>query len=460
MDKYFAISRFKDFLNLAPSISYAFALLCGLLLGLGFASPFFLALLPCFFLSPKKMLQVLFFWLGFCTTNFFYHLSECEETKGFALVEIQNVEENIEGFGGYVLHGRVIKFENLPYKNIPFQCYQKKRCAKGSYRIYAELRKKENFYTLKTRDLKDISCSKKDKKNRKNSNIFFQDRTDIKKALMTSLRKNIQDKDCQDFASTLLFASKAPKFLGFLFSRCGLQHLLVISGFHFSLLASFLSFFFHLFQKPRLGNFFLLLCLSLYLLFLGPSPSILRSFFSAILLAFSSFLHKQSNALNSLGWSAIFVLLLKPLYLLQISFQLSFLITFSILLFQPRLKSLVLSVSLVALPSSLFYFQKFALAGLLFNLFAPCMTAIILLLLLLSAIFSWMEGLSAPLFYLSEITMKALLWLLDNWPQRFDFYLFWPDLPQALFLIYLITLFYLGAFLYKPVDKRLFWQNL
>lgn len=437
-----------DFLRLHPSLLYAISYIWGISLALQSSMQssqcFFLVFLPCYFLQRAWLKNVLFFLLGYGLVSSSYCLPQNEEVQAKAHIDIQTVEESHEGFGGFVITGVVKELAGTPYRKIPFRAYKKSPAPLGSFWLEAKIIKKPGYYLLKS--------SSFPKRSGKQTPSY-------QKKLQTLLKEKIKDPDAQDFAQTLLTGRRPSKFLNFLFARCGLQHLLVISGFHFSLIASSLSSFFQIFKKPRLSNLFVLFFLSSYLLFLGPTPSVLRSFFSSMLLCLSSSFQKRANALNHLGWSSIFVLLYNPLYLEQASFQLSFLITFSILAFSPKLKTLV-AVSLTAIPASLFYFQKFALTGLIYNLFAPALTALGLFLLLLSSLFAFVPLISDPLFACTEYWMKAIIWLIQSWPLKYEIYLRFSDLSQSLFLGYLVILFYAAALHPKKPQRSLFFQFL
>ncbi len=207
------------------------------------------------------------------------------------------------------------------------------------------------------------------------------------------------------------------------FSRFGLQHLLAISGFHFAIVAGFLSFVLRLFLSLRLRIGCLLFCLGAYSFFLGPQPSILRAWIMCSLTLLGSLLEKQTTALNSLGLALIFILSYHPLLCLEIGFQLSFSITAAILLFYspaqvwlyslfPKRKlseaiqmniynqyaycilaflrqglALTLAVNLFALPFSLYYFEQFPWISLLYNLFYPFLASISVCLLFFGWVF-------------------------------------------------------------------------
>lgn len=243
------------------------------------------------------------------------------------------------------------------------------------------------------------------------------------------------------------------------FARFGLQHLLAISGFHFAIIAAFLSFIFSLFCSQRVRTASLLFCLGLYCFFLGPQASILRAWFMCTLTLCGGLIEKQTVAINSLGLALLAILTIDPLLCRELGFQLSFATTAAILLFfRPAQKflhelfpkrklqevmemngvsqhaycilaflreSLALSVAvnLFALPLTLFHFHQFPWMSLLYNLFFPFLATGSLCLLLLGMLLSVIPFLGTLVHRLNDVYTYFLLQMTYQIPTEVDTYL-------------------------------------
>lgn len=220
------------------------------------------------------------------------------------------------------------------------------------------------------------------------------------------------------FLTALFSGDLSDRMLRFEFSRVGLQHILAISGFHFALLAGFSATLLRPLFPYRTRLFTLLGLSIVYFIFIGSSPSVLRSFLAAALFFTGGLLGRKSSGLNLLGACLLFEISLNPLCVLQVGFQLSFMSCAAILLFNAptrsflarylpkrsfqqrktlslfsrcasipvsffaRSLSLTLAVHLVLLPLLLYHFHRFPYLSLLYNLFIPSLSALCLFLLL------------------------------------------------------------------------------
>ena len=274
------------------------------------------------------------------------------------------------------------------------------------------------------------------------------------------------------------------------FARFGLQHLLAISGFHFAIIASFLSLTLRLFLPTRLCTFLLLLCLGIYCFFLGPQPSILRAWTMCSLTLLGGLLKKQSSALNSLGLALLMILGYHPLLCQELGFQFSFATTAAILLFYAPIQiwlshlfpkrhlsevlqmnswnqhaycllaflrqglALTLAVNLVALPMTLYYFQQFPYLSLLYNLFFPLLASGSLCLLLLGGLFSLLPFLAHLIHRFNDVYTDFLLQFTYQVPAEVDAYLTIDAFP-AFWLIFFLCCVTLAGIIWREKSHAL-----
>lgn len=164
------------------------------------------------------------------------------------------------------------------------------------------------------------------------------------------------------------------------FSEAGVVHILAVSGLHIGIILYFLWLLFKpLTSLPygkSLRQVLALVCLWGYALLAGLSPSVLRAVTMFTFLSLGFFVKRKVFSLNMLCLSALVLLWIKPTFLLEIGFQLSYMAVLSILLFFSKIRSLVkvhsvilrkiadyssitVAAQLGVLPLSLYYFHQF-----------------------------------------------------------------------------------------------------
>lgn len=262
--------------------------------------------------------------------------------------------------------------------------------------------------------------------------------------------------------------------------RFGLQHITVVSGFHFSLIAIILAAFFRLLLPWRGTIIALLLAATFYLLFIGPSPSVLRAYIAVVIMYGSKLVERQSSGLNCLGIGLILVLAYDPVSSTNIGFSLSFLATFAILLFYPIFESalkrcfpertfqtvvkmpfldqllfvllrffiasfaLVASVSLLTLPYSLYLFGQFPIMGMLYNAFFPFFVSIAVFIVALGLLFIWLPPVAYAFFHIASTLLDASLTLVTHAPSWCDYSIRADCLSGPIVVAYLVLISLLG----------------
>ena len=302
-------------------------------------------------------------------------------------------------------------------------------------------------------------------------------RCQAKQCVAASIKKQIPSIETATFLTALITGETEERSLRIDFSRLGLQHLLAISGFHFSFFALALHFLLRLFCPFKTRILLVLFALALYFFFLGNAPSILRAFLAISLYFIAQLLRRRTNGLNVLGAALCVELLVDPLVPLQLSFQLSFLCTLALLLYTPLLHtffmrllprrtpkelqqmslldqhgylgttllrkalSVTCAVHLFSLPLLLYLFHKFPLLSVLYNLFFPFCVTLSLALLYLGFLLAWLPPVCALVHKLNAFWTSQLLELTSHPPAYFDIVLHTPAFPYPLLLILLFLLF-------------------
>ncbi len=183
------------------------------------------------------------------------------------------------------------------------------------------------------------------------------------------------------------------------FRAAGLSHALVVSGMHVGIVAAFVLHALHLLSLPiSVRHLSTMAALIIYSLVTQLHPPVVRAAVIGCIALGGAVVERDGDAYNSLGWAALFILVLWPVSLLGLSFQLSFAATMAIVgLYQPLLQmvpgcradqhggwrrymAMPLCVSLAAqlgtTPLLALHFQQWAPIGLLANLVvAPLLAA-------------------------------------------------------------------------------------
>lgn len=266
--------------------------------------------------------------------------------------------------------------------------------------------------------------------------------------------------------------------------RVGVQHILAISGLHFAIFAALLNLFFRLFFSMQKAAILVLLALTAYVIFLGFSPSIYRAYIGAGLFFGGLLIHKNPQALNSLGVSLFLLLLIDPSLVKHLGFQFSFLSTLALLVFAPSIDTLLMSlfskhplketlkmnrwnqhgyvvlslfresfalnlaITIVTLPLIFYTFHQFPLSSLFYNCFFPFLSGLSLMLLLLSAL---CFPVAAPLHWINAKLTSFTLQLIFNLPSALDVWIRWAPSPTWLTLYWSVILL-LGLTKIRTID--------
>lgn len=164
------------------------------------------------------------------------------------------------------------------------------------------------------------------------------------------------------------------------YAAAGAVHILAVSGLHVGILFLILSFLLKPIRRFKYGivihSILIVLLLWGFALISGLSPSVTRSVTMFSFFALATIFNRQSNAINTLFLSFLTLLVINPLWLFQVGFQLSYLAVFFIVWLQPLFYRIgyskyylvrkiwgIITVTITAqigvLPLSLYYFHQF-----------------------------------------------------------------------------------------------------
>ncbi len=163
------------------------------------------------------------------------------------------------------------------------------------------------------------------------------------------------------------------------FSKAGIMHLLAVSGLHvgiFYAMIIYLAGFLRNRIRRRQAILIAILLIWFYAFLTGLSASVFRAVLMFSVIGLAEILRRRQDAINTLFLAAFVILVIDPLALFDIGFQLSFTAMLSIYLFNPyivnlfRLRNAVLrffwegtavglAAQVLTFPLSLYYFHQF-----------------------------------------------------------------------------------------------------
>jgi competence protein ComEC len=165
-------------------------------------------------------------------------------------------------------------------------------------------------------------------------NFFFRQVYKLKEKLLTNTYRLYQDPEASLLAGILLGVDTGmTKKLQNAFKSTGTAHIIAISGFNIAIIAGiFFAIFKNLFGE-RLGAGVAIIGIMFYTLLVGADAAVVRAALMGTLALVSRQLGRRNNGMNSLGAAVMFMLILNPMWLWDVGFQLSFFATLGLILY-------------------------------------------------------------------------------------------------------------------------------
>ncbi len=258
------------------------------------------------------------------------------------------------------------------------------------------------------------------------------------------------------------------------YKNAGAVHILAVSGLHVGILLLLLQFLLSPLERFPKGKTLKLLLVVLllwsYAFVAGLSPSIVRAVTMFSFLAYAMHLNRPTNSFNIIALSMLFILLIQPLFLFQVGFQMSYAAVFAIVWVYPKLQRFwfpenvivrkvwqLLSVSVAAqlgvLPISLFYFHQFPALFFVSNLLIIPFLGLILGMGILIIALSLLNQLPAFLVEGYNWVIKMMNSIV-NWVARKEGFII-KDIPfdSVQLVLGYLTIIFLVVFLSRPKRK-------
>ncbi|WP_223192264.1 DNA internalization-related competence protein ComEC/Rec2 [Paenibacillus sedimenti] len=252
------------------------------------------------------------------------------------------------------------------------------------------------------------------------------------------------------------------------FSELGLTHILAISGLN---VAVFLGVCIWIMRRMKLARetylLVSMLLLPFYILLTGASPSIIRAGLMAIVALYAARRGVLKDVLHIMAIVAWLMLVWDPYYMLDVSFQLSFLVTLGLIIGVQRVNELIedaissqvlrntISITivsqLVSFPVSIYYFNQFSLLSWLANaVLVPVISMVVFpagLLALAAGLLHIPAG--ACVGWLLSWLNVVVFWVTDKLQQLRGFKMIWPSPSLAWIAVFYLLLVLIYVLLHK-----------
>ena len=200
------------------------------------------------------------------------------------------------------------------------------------------------------------------------------------------------------------------------YSAAGVSHILCVSGMHVGIIYMILNFLLKPLDRGRSWQFvkalLLLLAIWFYANITGLAPSVKRAATMFTFVTFGGILRRPVNVFHSLFASLFILLIINPLIIFEIGFEMSYLAVFGIVILQPRIAKLyapktriglyfweLMAVSVAAqlatAPMSIYYFGQFPNYFLLSNISVMALSFLIVVTGVVLLAISWLPIISS-----------------------------------------------------------------
>jgi competence protein ComEC len=261
---------------------------------------------------------------------------------------------------------------------------------------------------------------------------FFSTLYKIKNNLKIIIQKSLPEPHSEIVVATLLGDKrKIPQTLLDQFNQVGISHIIAISGANIVIFATILLSIFIFIGFSRYKAFYLVsVSIFLYLLIIGFQASAIRAGIMVFIYLLARQLGRLSESINALIFTAVIMLLLNPLLLSDVGFQLSFTAVLGLIYLLPHLEKIFrktsnflqikqvvlvsLSAQIAVFPIIVYYFKILSIVSLFANvLIAPIIPLIMILgiIVLIIGIF-WLE-LASFVGLLLWLIINYLLWIVE-----------------------------------------------
>lgn len=204
------------------------------------------------------------------------------------------------------------------------------------------------------------------------------------------------------------------------FIETGMFHILAISGLHISLIFLVISFILSIFYIPKKLNFIISsIIVFLYTAMLDFIPSCFRAFLFALIFSIAYLFERKVNMLNVFGFALLINLLINPVEIYDVGFQLSYLAVLG-LIYSPfkydnnYILNIIkgsISAQIFTIPILLYHFSKAPILYFFGNIITIPISTLLLVNVVFCIIFPFIEQLWMSLHLLNLVFIHSVVLL-------------------------------------------------
>lgn len=235
-------------------------------------------------------------------------------------------------------------------------------------------------------------------------------------------------------------AVSPPENIKHSFINSGLLHILAASGMNVAFIFSFFFFFLKLLRVNYKVNISIgIIMILVYSLMTGLGASVIRATFMLVFVLIGKLIDRDAHSVSLLAFVAFLMLLYNPMYINDVGFQLSFVVTFGLLIMTPHLIKFknrildyivgIISIPIIAqlwvIPIQVFYFNNISI----YSVFANIMSVPLLSIISFGGFISSLIAPITPqiICKIFDFVLNPLLSILVNISD------FWGNLPHSTF---------------------------
>ena len=296
-----------------------------------------------------------------------------------------------------------------------------------------------NPYSMKD---KDIPCFEKLSGKKTNTEKALQGINNYREKILNVHSKYLPSPNLEILGG-IVFGDDAvspPKDIKQSFINSGLLHILAASGMNVGFIYSFFFLIMNWIKVPfKINTCICIIAVLTYVLMTGLGASVVRAALMLLFVLIGKLIDRDAHSISLLSFVAFLMLIYNPMYINDVGFQLSFIVTFGLLVMTPYviqskhkfINWLIGSVTipvfaqLWVIPIQIFYFNNISI----YSVFANIMSVPILFIIsfggFISSLLSIIEPLSNFICMTFDFILNPLITLLVNISD------FWGNLPNS-----------------------------
>lgn len=309
---------------------------------------------------------------------------------------------------------------------------------------------------------------------------FMQKLSDVRNGIIETHSKYLKSPNLE-LLGGVVFGDDAitpPEDLKISFTNSGLLHLLAASGMNVALIYGIWFFILKKLKAPFNFNVVSgIFVVIFYTMMTGLGASIIRAAIMLIFILLGKLINRDADSLSLLSFVALLMLIYNPSYINDVSFQLSFIVTFGLLMMSPlvfdKLKKIpawlsgAIFIPIIAqiwvAPIQMFYFNTFSLYSIFANILILPFITVISFGGFISSVLSF-KPLADNICFLFDFVLNPVLnvcvWISNYFSHLSHSLIYLPQISGFQIFIYYSIVFAVVLLLKYGINKKIFFSVL